>query len=293
MTRIDNFALIIGAMKCGTTSLFSYLSQHPQVSTCSAKEPDFFACDDNWANGFNWYQGLWNWDPLNHTIALEASTNYTKAPAFPNVPERIARIQADFRFIYLLRNPIDRIESHYRYGRLMGFIAGSLQEVLPYLIEVSRYARQLDEYSKRFPVESILLLDFEDLKGHPLELVWKVCDFLEIDRSHSFSGIGEIHNPSGRGSISHPIWDRASRVRPLRSFAKLLPIEQRNAIRRFFARKDRVRPTLSEEQRAFALRQLEDDLHRLQTEYGFDVSKWNIPGTMTVEMGGERLTWPR
>lgn len=40
--KIDNFGLIIGTMKGGTTSLFNYLAQHPQVCPCSNKEPDFF-----------------------------------------------------------------------------------------------------------------------------------------------------------------------------------------------------------------------------------------------------------
>ena len=44
---IANFALIIGAMRCGTTSLFSYLSQHPEVAPSTPKEPDFFANDGN------------------------------------------------------------------------------------------------------------------------------------------------------------------------------------------------------------------------------------------------------
>lgn len=44
---INNFAVIIGCMKCGTTSLFYYLSQHPQIAACNPKEPNFFADDLN------------------------------------------------------------------------------------------------------------------------------------------------------------------------------------------------------------------------------------------------------
>ncbi len=47
LMMINNFALIIGAMKCGTTSLFSYLAQHPEISACQPKEPDFFSYDDH------------------------------------------------------------------------------------------------------------------------------------------------------------------------------------------------------------------------------------------------------
>ena len=56
LTNIKNFALIIGAMKCGTTSLFYYLSQHPEICSCREKEPEFFTNDAKWYQGFNWYQ---------------------------------------------------------------------------------------------------------------------------------------------------------------------------------------------------------------------------------------------
>ena len=109
-TNIDNFALIIGAMKAGTTSLFKYLSQHPEICACQEKEPNFFASDINWSKGLDWYQNLWKWNQDLHKIALEASTFYTRLPE-ANAAERIAQIKAKFKFIYILRNPVERIES--------------------------------------------------------------------------------------------------------------------------------------------------------------------------------------
>jgi len=273
---IDNFALIIGAMRCGTTSLFYYLAQHPQISACTMKEPNFFASDDNWANGFDWYQGLWDWDPLNHTVALEGSTHYTKIPWHPNAAARIATTRAKFKFIYIMRNPLDQIESQYKYARLHGFMKRPIQDMLPYLIGVAKYATQIEEYYKRFPAQTILLLDFEDLKEHPLGLVETVCGFLGIDPSCDFKGVGETHNPYRSGSINHPMWDLLRHLRPLKSISKFVPARQKNAIRHFLARKAEARFTLSAEQRDYVLQQLRGELHKLTVRYGFDVSKWGI-----------------
>ena len=112
--KIDNFALIIGAMKCGTTSLFNILAQHPQVSPCFYKEPAFFSFNNRFSKGIEYYQSLWNWNPSSHKVALEASTAYTKTHRTDfNTAENIAKFKdrANFKFIYILRNPIDRIES--------------------------------------------------------------------------------------------------------------------------------------------------------------------------------------
>ncbi|NER51570.1 MAG: hypothetical protein F6J92_33995, partial [Symploca sp. SIO1A3] len=111
----NNFAVIIGAMKCGTTSLFYYLSEHPQITAAKDKEPHFFSYDSNFAKGMSCYQALWDWQP-EHLIALEASSTYTMHPKYLDVPERIAQVKdAEFRFIYVMRHPFARIESHIRH----------------------------------------------------------------------------------------------------------------------------------------------------------------------------------
>lgn len=63
---IKNYVLIIGAMKSGTTTLFDLLSAHPAIAPCSLKEPGFFAFEDRWAEGFAWYESLFDFDPEQH-----------------------------------------------------------------------------------------------------------------------------------------------------------------------------------------------------------------------------------
>ncbi len=52
------YGVIIGCSKSGTTSLYQYLAQHPDVISCEEKEPNFFA-SENWEHGFDWYRNLW------------------------------------------------------------------------------------------------------------------------------------------------------------------------------------------------------------------------------------------
>lgn len=278
---IDNFALIVGAMKCGTTSIFSYLAQHPQVSPCSEKEPKFFTNTHAWGKGFDWYQSLWGWDPAKHNIALEASTSYTRVPIRANAAERISTLKgkARFKFIYIVRNPIERIESHYTHGLSQGWEEAKKNNssvIDREFIEVSRYAKQIEEYYKRFSSNDILLLDFEDLKSQPLDVLRKVCQFLDIDPEYKFQGIDIKHNANNQRLVNEHLWKLMSRFRPLYSLVKLMPNKQKKMIYSCLGPKRNSNIKLSLEQREFILSELQDDLRKLNFNYGIDVSRWGI-----------------
>jgi hypothetical protein len=80
--------VIIGAMKAGTTSVFQYLSSHPEVVRGKLKEPAFFTFL-NFHKGVAWYESLF---PQNDKLKCEASTNYTKYPKYGPVAERMHAI---------------------------------------------------------------------------------------------------------------------------------------------------------------------------------------------------------
>src|SRR5687767_556056 len=116
---IKNYLLIIGAMKSGTTTLFDYLSNHPQIAPCANKEPGFFAFDEFFDRGFSWYEEQFNFDSSRHSYAMEASTDYTKFPYCNSTLEKLAASQPrQFKLIYIMRNPIRRIESHARHTQV-------------------------------------------------------------------------------------------------------------------------------------------------------------------------------
>src|SRR6266568_8270036 len=115
---LPNF-LIVGAMKSGTSSLWSYLRSHPQVFMPDMKEPMFFVEKKNWSKGLDWYRGLF--DDAGEAVAIgEASQPYTMAHSFPGVPGRIVSLIPDVKIIYVLRHPVERMRSHYLHDRVIG-----------------------------------------------------------------------------------------------------------------------------------------------------------------------------
>ena len=116
--EIKNFALIIGSMKSGTSSLAAILSQHPQIVYSRRKEPSFFSKDENYRHGATYYQRNWpDFDANTHRYALDASTGYTKNQT-RKVAGRIRGYPADFKFIYILRDPVARILSQMRFQKM-------------------------------------------------------------------------------------------------------------------------------------------------------------------------------
>ncbi|NES20322.1 MAG: sulfotransferase [Symploca sp. SIO3E6] len=276
---IEDFALIIGGMKCGTTSLFNYLVQHPQISGCIHKEPCFFSVHKNWNQGFEWYQKLWEWDKNHHQVALESSTSYTRIPAYLNAAEKIAQTKANFKFIYIMRDPIKRIESHYNFSLALGHpetyqpISMGIDQRL---IDTSKYAKQIREYYNRFSSNDILLLQFEDLKDNRLTLINQIIKFLNLDPYNHFQDIDNVHNMT-KGMIGYdPIWRSLRRIKILYSVAQLIPTNQKDNLHSIFGKKVKGDFKLSAEQKEQIMNELREDLKELKFEYGVDVSKWNL-----------------
>ena len=280
--KIKDFVLIIGAMKCGTTSLFNYLSQHPQIASPIFKEPNFFSYDERWNNGIEWYLNRWqNWNPQQHKIALEASINYSKVHSYPQVINRIKSLEPEtsFKFIYIVRDPVERIESHYTYALADGRerLKSLAQEVDRELIETSKYAKQIGVYYNNFNSKNILILNFNDLKNTPQETIKKVCSFLEIDSSYEFRNISKVYNASQSQIVDIPLWRYLRPIKPLRKISKIISASNKQKIRRFIGgQKIQNNFKLSDLQKSCVLSELNDDLKKLSNKYGVDLSDWNI-----------------
>ncbi len=279
---LDRLVVIIGGMRCGTTSLFTWLSQHPQVCACIDKEPAFFSNDSVWNNGLDWYRSLWESDSARHRVALEASTNYSKVAIFPRTAERLRTTAPNAHLIYLMRDPIGRLESHYTLGRAKGWRDSkqSLNRgVHADLIECSRYAKQIDQFRDYLDAGRMLLVLFEDLKDAPAATLDHVCRFCGIDDSYDYCGLDLAHNTnSGRrpGELGQILY-RARRWLPFwHSLSRHISPTERDRIRRIFNRQHSHNVRLPDPQRRFVLGELESDLKRLRDEYGVDTSSWNL-----------------
>jgi hypothetical protein len=289
-TRPRDFALIIGAMKSATTSLFDLLSQHPEIAVSSVKEPGYFERPDAPEQGWDEYLSLWTWDPEGHAVALEASTSYSKVPWVPGVPERIAAAAsasgASFRFIYVLRHPLRRIESQVRHSLFEGWGKTLDQELTQDLIDYSRYAMQIDEYLKWFPRESILVLTLEDLKSDPDDVLRRTCAFLGVSADWEFVGQTRPRNTGDFYQVPGLV-GRLAKSGPARLVIRMLPSGLHHALRSALGKLGSEREdTLGrwqldedEEERVWAA--LADDLRRLHEVYGIDVRRlWSVPASV-------------
>ena len=269
-SNIERFAIIIGAMKSGTTSLFRYLSQHPELAPTSDKELNYFADDDNWARGADWYESHFDFDPTMHRYAMEASTHYTKRPSFPNAADRMAQVDADFKLIYLVRDPIRRMESHLTHGLYKGWL-GERKHIKdhPHVIAVSRYHYQLEAFRAHFPKDDLLVMRLGQLKEDPHAVVERVLEFLDLPTDIDLD-TGRRHNSSREKTVDRGVWRVLNKTGPLEeAVSNLLPTGARRALGESVERQE-----LSDNEREYVAEELADDMKRLREEYGVDTDAW-------------------
>ena len=186
--RFPDF-IIMGAMKAGTTSLYTYLRRHPSIFMPANKEPQFFSLDAKYSLGMPWYHSLF--EPAKQgNVCGEASTCYSRAATHPLAASRILQSIPNVRLLYLLRNPVDRTYSHYRHRMRERVIDGqdmlTLQQYLeaePEAIDASLYLRQIKVYLETgFSREQIEVLLTDDLIADPLTTLNKVQAFVGVEQ---------------------------------------------------------------------------------------------------------------
>src|SRR5215831_9979567 len=126
--RLPDF-LVIGAMKCATTTLHEQLARQPGIFMSRPKEPNFFSDDEILARGWGWYASLF-WPAGEADLRGESSTHYTKLPTYPRTVERMARHLPRLKLVYVMRHPIDRLISQYVHELTAGRIALGLAEAV-------------------------------------------------------------------------------------------------------------------------------------------------------------------
>jgi hypothetical protein len=268
--------VVIGAMKAGTTSLHTYLDQHPLIAMSAVKEIDFFVSvrEDR---GPGWYAA--HFDPT-ATIRGESSTSYTKYPQRPGVPERMAELIPDARLIYLVRDPIERTVSHYIHARDRRRERRALRDALsslednPY-VDPSRYAMQLERYLACFPPSQILVLSSTQLRDDPPATLNKVCDFLAIPQ-FAFETSTRA-NVSERRGVANPVVGLLESYR-LKRVGRALPRSWIRPAKALNARLSRrvEHPQLDDETRRRVADWLVEDAERFRRLTGQSFADWSV-----------------
>jgi len=194
--------IIIGAQKCGTTSLHNYLQSHPDVSMARVKETDFFLEHGNWAHGLDWYRSQFD---STTPVRGEGSPNYTNLPRSAGTADRMHSVLPDARLIYLVRDPVARITSHYVHLRAAGVERRSFGAALSApdneYIGRSRYATQLEPFLRLFGPDRILVETHANLLHERRATLSRVFEFIEVDQSFEspeFERIWETTQGKGR-----------------------------------------------------------------------------------------------
>jgi hypothetical protein len=178
-------------MKCGTTSLHNYLDLHPDIFMSEIKELDYFVEERSLHKGQQWYESQF---PVPATYRGESSQNYTKRHMFAGVPARLHALVPDARLIYLVRDPLKRIRSHF-YENLEGGEIEAGTDINSFLADfethhyvlTSRYYYQLSAWLSLFPKENMLVVTSESLQSDRLRTMNEIFRFLGLD---------EINDPS-------------------------------------------------------------------------------------------------
>lgn len=167
--RLPDF-IIVGAMKSGTTTLYRWLGEQPEIVLPQDKEPDFFSADRAWGRGLDWYGRLFADIPPTR-LTGEASVSYTDPAVAERAARRMAATVPGVRLIYLVRNPLERLRSHYRHEVQRGRESRPFLEAVgatgnPYVAR-SCYFTCLAPYLEAFPEDRILVVRLEDLSADP------------------------------------------------------------------------------------------------------------------------------
>jgi len=220
---LPNF-LVLGAARCGTTSLHYYLAEHPDVCMSSIKEPNYFLFDENGQPCIDDRRIVAKSVPeqsrYERLFTKPASAIGEASPLYlynRETPGLIRKATPDARLIAIAREPVERTWSHFVYvnddladGTVSAFREAIERELgLPYepyrtgthFVRLSAYAEQLERYRDVFPAGQLLVIGYDDLIRRTPETLARICRFLDIDDGFAFDTSVQYNPSSGERSF--------------------------------------------------------------------------------------------
>lgn len=273
--------IVIGAGKAGTTSLWAYLREHPQVFMSARKELDFFTTEHNWHRGLGWYESHFA-DAGDATAIGEVSGNYTNWPDYLGVPERMASAVPDARLIYVIRHPVDRMVSGYRYLRARGLEDRPMEQAFrerAMYTNASSYASQIDQFLRHFAREQLLVIVSERLRDDRATTMDDVFAFLGVDPAQAGTTFArELNRTAPQMHRPRAALRLLARSPGYRRLAATAPPGLKRMVQR--VGKTAVMSEAEQELTDALRRELEDKLHdetaRLRTHLGDDFDCWGL-----------------
>lgn len=291
--KLPNF-FIVGAAKSGTTSLYHYLRQHPQVFMPEIKEPSYFMDWEGGIRSFDDYTSLFS-DANDETAIGEASTGYLYEP---EAPSRIRERFPQARIVVVLRNPVEMCFALWRHMRRLGkrgerlsfetalaeesarmsnprFRSACVQSWHAnfYYFNRASYYSQIRRYLDIFGSERLLVLLFESFKENPTETCRTVFRFLEVedefnpDMTKHNVGVEVRHRGLQKAlDDPHPVFKRMSALLQLKTARRMKDWLRRINIR--------PAPTMNAQTRLMLAESFSSDVELLGRLLDKDLTPW-------------------
>lgn len=295
--------VIIGAMKCATSTLHDQLARQAGVFMSTPKEPNFFSDEANWSKGLPWYESLFDGAETG-AIRGESSTHYTKLPTYPKTVERFAEHLPDARLIYVMRDPIARIVSQYVHEWSEARVSVPIDVAVerhPELIDYSKYSMQLSPWMEAFGPERVLPVFFERMTARPQEEFERISRHIGCTDEVRWVEDVDAKNVSANRIRRSPWRDAVLDIGVVKKLRRsLLPESVRDRIKSRW--KMQERPVLSPERRAWVVERLAADVGSLGAMLGMELTcetfrddvlrsahppEWaGVPGSSAEDAGG-------
>lgn len=283
--------MIIGVAKAGTTSLYRYLDQHPQVFMCPVKGTNYFgyedACDWKWTDEgeppalhnfqvttFEAYEAMFA--GVSDEVAVgEASPQYIRCPT---AAKRIYHCMPHMKLVVSLRNPADRAFSGFLMRTRRGEIVADIyEELTPQSSHVREgfYYRRLKRFFDLFPGDQIKIIIFEEFKTDPAATVVDLFEFIGVDTAYR-PDTSTRHNPAAvpRNRLLNRLFYSRTLIRTANT---VLPEGMRQMAKRIRQQNLMQPPEFPVDLRASLLDHYRDDILKLETLIGRDLSVWFEP----------------
>jgi hypothetical protein len=272
--------LVIGAMKCASSTVCAFLEDHPEVFMVPRAEPKFFSHDENWARGPEWYAAFFE-GAGDARIVGEGTNAYAAGAMHPHAAARIAGFAPDVRIIYMVRDPLARMGSAWVQNRVDSgdrfppTLDEAIRRMPELYVDQSLYWRNLSLYRAHFPDDRIFVGFMEDLNRDQQSFFRRLTDFLgvapaaEIQRGHV--------NPSEGKAVPTALYSRVNRNPLIAILKRLTPKGLRTTVkRRLLSGSAKEVATMSPAVRAETLAAVRDDALALLAHCGKPADFWPL-----------------
>jgi len=271
--------IIAGAEKTGSTSLYNYLRQHPDVFMSTPKEPDFFLNEDYKKNIESYLQLFAN---AGNCKALgEASVSYFNKP---QTAYRIKEALSNPQVILVLRHPAERAYSHYNMLVDHGVVPNrSYHEVVQSALKegnlcntgipTSSYAPSLRVYKEQFQ-GCLLTLLYRDFKSNPISTCRRIFNHIDVDDQFA-PDVSNKSNVSSRprSSFLHLLMREQWALKAL--IKQAVPANLLNYVRKSVREvNSKEIPPLHQETRRMIIEHLRGDIEETESLVGYSLAHW-------------------